>query len=110
IDLSSEETAQASMDALAEALIDPAHPHLVSFKLEFDPELNKYRILVNRNHHGNIRVTVLDTEFVESKDYALLNRAAQTLSGLIGERAIVYRGEGDRRRQERIDHFRDAVR
>src|SRR5699024_1369397 len=81
IDLSSEETAQASMDALAEALIDPAHPHLVSFKLEFDPELNKYRILVNRNHHGNIRVTVLDTEFVESKDYALLNRAAQTLSG-----------------------------
>ena len=75
-----------------------------------DPELNKYRVLVNRNHHGNIRVTVLDSEFVESKDYALLTRAAETFSGLVGERAVVYRGEGDRRRQERIDDFRDAVR
>ena len=82
----------------------------MSFALEFDQELNKHRILVNRNHHGNIRVTVLDTEFIESKDYALLKHAAETFSGLIGERAVVYRGEGERRRQERIEDFRDAVR
>ncbi|WP_432785862.1 DNA gyrase subunit B [Oligella sp. MSHR50489EDL] len=110
IDLSSEAAAQKSIDDLAEALVDPAHPHLISFKLDFDQELNKHRILVNRNHHGNIRVTVLDNEFVQSKDYALLTRAAETFSGLIGERAIVYRGEGERRRQERIEDFRDAVR
>ena len=110
IDLSTEAAAQQTVEDLGEALIDPAHPHLVKFGGEFDPELNKYRVLVNRNHHGNIRVTVLDSEFVESKDYALLTRAAETFSGLVGERAVVYRGEGDRRRQERIDDFRDAVR
>ncbi|SUA56231.1 DNA topoisomerase (ATP-hydrolyzing) subunit B [Oligella urethralis] len=110
IDLSSEAAAQRSMDDLAEALVDPAHPHLLSFSLDYDQELNKHRILVNRNHHGNIRVTVLDSEFVQSKDYALLKRAAETFAGLIGERAVVYRGEGERRRQERINDFRDAVR
>ena len=110
IDLSSADAAQQSIDDLAEALVDPAHPHLISFDLDYDQELNKHRILVNRNHHGNIRVTVLDNEFVQSKDYALLTRAAETFSGLIGDRAKVYRGEGDRRREERIDDFRDAVR
>ncbi|NLA88765.1 MAG: DNA gyrase subunit B, partial [Alcaligenaceae bacterium] len=110
IDLSSADATQQSIDDLAEALVDPAHPHLISFDLDYDQELNKHRILVNRNHHGNIRVTVLDNEFVQSKDYALLTRAAETFSGLIGERAKVYRGEGDRRREERIDDFRDAVR
>ena len=110
IDLSSEAAAQRSMDDLAAALVDPAHPHLLSFSLDYDQELNKHRILVNRNHHGNIRVTVLDSEFVQSKDYALLKRAAETFAGLIGERAVVYRGEGERRRQERINDFRDAVR
>jgi len=40
--------------------------------------------VIERTHHGNVRTSVLDDDFLSSGDYQQLNRIAQLLQGLIG--------------------------
>jgi hypothetical protein len=42
-------------------------------------------------------------------DYAALAEAANTFRGLLGEGARVERGEGERRKEERVSDFRQAI-
>ncbi len=109
IDLSSESTAQASAKALQEALLEPLNPNAVTVEAEFEAETNSYRIVVRRIHHGNTRLTLLNTEFLASSDYRILARAAETFNGLISEGAIVFRGKSDKPAEEVISNFREAV-
>ena len=109
IQLDSEENAQASAQALQDAIQDPALPGTVSVKVEANEAGDSWRLMVNRMHHGNVRVTVLDRTFVRGADYAVLARAAQTFSGLIGEGALVARGEGDKRKEKYVSDFREAM-
>lgn len=109
IQLDSEENAQASAQALQDAIQDPALPGTVSVKVEANEAGDSWRLMVNRMHHGNVRVTVLDRTFVRGADYAVLARAAQTFSGLIGEGAVVARGEGDKRKEKYVSDFREAM-
>lgn len=109
LNLDNEAAANASAARMQEALDDPAIPHGVSVKARYDDVSEKWRIVVNRMHHGNVRVSVFDPAFVRGSDYAILARAADTFLGLMGKGATVARGEGDRRREKAIDDFRDAM-
>ena len=42
-------------------------------------------------------------------DYAALAEAAETFRGLMGEGARVVRGEGERRKEEKVTDFRQAM-
>src|SRR5690606_25922633 len=109
IDLDSSEAAEASAKALEEALLDPAVPNGVKVVVEANETGDAWRLLVQRLHHGNIKVSVFDRAFVRGADYAVLAKAGATFTGLLGEGAKVMRGEGDRRKEKPVSGFREAM-
>lgn len=109
IELDTEAAARASADRLLHALRDPANPHLVSVKAEFNAESEQWRVVVSRLHHGNYRLSVFDRTFLVSAEYRILERAGKTFLGLVGPGAVVSRGEGERRREQKVNNFREAV-
>ncbi|MBH2020488.1 MAG: DNA topoisomerase (ATP-hydrolyzing) subunit B [Burkholderiales bacterium] len=77
---------------------------------EFDVRSDKPILRISRRHHGNVKSSVLTQDFVVGADYAILADAASTFHGLIGDGAKVMRGEGERRKEEKISDFRQAMR
>ena len=77
---------------------------------EFDVRTDKPILRISRRHHGNVKSSVITHDFVHGTDYATLAQAAATFKGLIGEGAKVMRGEGERRKEEKIEDFRGAMR
>ena len=109
VELDTQEQAEASAKRLHAGLQDPLLPNQVDVVAEFHQSAEKYRLIVRRKHHGNVRVTVLDYDFVRGADYAVLARAAATFQGLIGKGAMVSRGEGEKRKEAMVADFREAM-
>ncbi|WP_158899740.1 DNA topoisomerase (ATP-hydrolyzing) subunit B [Burkholderia sp. L27(2015)] len=106
LDLSSEETTQVSAAALQAALqADPLKPE-VTVRAVYD-EIRELRALrIERRHHGNIKVSVLDEEFLLTADFQQLMHTAATFKGLIGPGAVIKRGE----RNMLVTGFKGAMR
>ena len=49
----------------------------------------KHALRIERMHHGNVKVSSIDADFVQGADYATLASAAATFKGLIGEGAFI---------------------
>lgn len=107
--LDSLSNAQATAQQLKGILEDPMLPGVVDVSAQVDPQSEKVRIAVARNHHGNIRVSNFDEDFVNGADYAVLSKASETFKDLIGPGALVARGEGDKRKEAAIQTFGDAL-
>ncbi len=105
LDLSSEETAEASAQALAAAINDP----MVRVSVNTEALSAALRLRIERQHHGNLRLSIIDAEFVDSPDYGLLFEAAATFKGLIGPGALIRRGSGEKLREHAIADFRQAM-
>ena len=76
---------------------------------EFDMHTDKPLLRISRHHHGNIKSSVITQDFVHGADYAALAEAAETVRGLSGAGARVMRGEGERRKEEKVGDFRQAM-
>jgi DNA gyrase subunit B len=76
---------------------------------EFDARSDKPILRISRRHHGNIKSSVITQDFVHGADYAALAEAANTFRGLLGEGALVKRGEGERAKEEKVSDFRSAM-
>jgi DNA gyrase subunit B len=120
IDISSAEAAAKSAASLQAALEDPSMPGLVKVfaeSTEVDETVEaggeatpvRHGVVIHRMHHGNVRVTVLNNEFVNGSDYRVLHEAAHTFTTLIGEGAKVVRGEGEKRKELAVTEFRTAL-
>jgi len=109
VSLDGAEQAEASAARLKSALLDPLHPHQVEVVSQYHESSEKYRLLIQRKHHGNVKVTVIDADFVGGADYQTLANAASTFKGLIQSGAVVARGEGDKRKQAAVADFREAM-
>ncbi|WP_442594446.1 DNA topoisomerase (ATP-hydrolyzing) subunit B [Parapusillimonas sp. JC17] len=109
INLDDAEQAQASAQRLQAAIEDPAKLENVQVKAEANEESTSWRLVLNRMHHGNVRVSVFDRTFVRGADYAVLSKAAQTFTGLLGDGALIVRGEGDKRKEKAVQDFREAM-
>jgi DNA gyrase subunit B len=109
INLDTAEEAEESARRLHAALVDSTNPSVVEVLAQMDETTEKHRLAVRRMHHGNVRVSIIDTNFIEGADYAVLSRSASTFLGLIGAGAIVARGEGDKRKEARVNDFREAM-
>ena len=105
LDLSSEEAAETSAQALSTAINDP----MVRVSVNMDALSAAHRLRIERQHHGNLRLSVIDAEFVDSPDYGLLFEAAATFKGLIGPGALIRRGSGEKMRDHAIGDFRQAM-
>ncbi|MFM8623759.1 MAG: DNA topoisomerase (ATP-hydrolyzing) subunit B [Betaproteobacteria bacterium] len=103
LDLDTVAAAQASAQALQAQLPD------AEVAGEFDVRTDKPILRISRRHHGNIKSSLITQDFVHGADYAALAEAAQTFRDLLGQAAVVMRGEGERRRQERVQDFRQAM-
>jgi DNA gyrase subunit B len=109
VELNSAENAAASATRLQAALEDPLLPNQIDVVSEYHQGSERFRLIVRRKHHGNVRVTVLDPDFVLGADYGILARAAATFQGLVGKGAMVARGEGDKRKESMVADFREAM-
>ena len=89
VDLSSAEAAETSARRLKEAIA--MNGNGVNVLARYDDKNERHQLVIERSHHGNIRTTVLDDDFVLSGDYQHLERLSQLLQGLVGRDAYVQR-------------------
>ncbi|CAB3718121.1 DNA topoisomerase (ATP-hydrolyzing) subunit B [Trinickia soli] len=106
IDLTSEAAAEESAKALQTALRnDPLKPE-VSVFAAYDAVRELRSLRVERRHHGNVKVSVIDADFQLTADYQQLLTTANTFKGLIGTSAVIKRGE----RSMAVTDFKSAMR
>ena len=108
IDLSSAQSAGASALRLKQAMPQGRGNGNggVNVRARYDEKNERYQLLIERNHHGNIRATMLDEDFLVSGDYKQIETTAKMLDGLIGTRAVVSRDE----KQQPVEDFGQAIR
>lgn len=97
--------AEISAQAMRDAIRDPS----VEVIVRSDELSDKHMLRIQRMFHGNVRVSVIDADFVDSPDYAVLSAAAATFRGLIGPGALVRRGTGEKVREYGIADFHQAM-
>ncbi|MBD8633359.1 DNA topoisomerase (ATP-hydrolyzing) subunit B [Oxalobacteraceae sp. CFBP 8755] len=105
LDLTTLENAEASAQAMEKAINDP----VVKVKVRSDDLSEKHALRIERIYHGNVQVTSIDADFVAGADYAVLANSAATFQGLMGEGAIVRRGEGERMKEFAVRDFHAAM-
>ncbi len=88
VDLSSEEKARASAELIAARI--PAGTRMVP---KFDDIQERWILRVERMHHGNLKVGLIDEDLLLSGDFMQLKRTAETLADLFGNGGFMARGE-----------------
>ena len=74
-----------------------------------DELADKHMLRILRRKHGNMKVSVIDADFVATSDYQNLANSAATFKGLIGPGALVRRGLGERAKEIAITDFRQGM-
>ena len=92
IDLSNKENANKAAEKLRLILGETGSEVIVAF----DEEESAYRLEINKYVHGNLQSCIIDAEFLGSGDYRQINRMSTMLHGLIGEGALIKRGEKEK--------------
>ncbi|WP_374581573.1 DNA topoisomerase (ATP-hydrolyzing) subunit B [Pseudoduganella sp.] len=105
LNLDTLDSAQASAKALEANINDAA----VKVTVTTDELTDKHTLRIERLHHGNVKVSLIDADFVQSADYRVLAEAAATFTGLIGEGAVIRRGEGERTKESAVVDFHHAM-
>ncbi|ADP13365.1 DNA gyrase, B subunit [Achromobacter xylosoxidans A8] len=109
INLESAESTADSARRLADAMRDPVSGNGVEVVPQFDEATERHRLSVQRMHHGNVRVSIIDADFVNGSDYAVLSKAAKSFSGKVSARSLAARGEGEKRKEQTVSDFREAM-
>mgnify|MGYP003332625666 FL=1 len=69
----------------------------------------RYRLLLTRRVHGNLKISVIGPDFVASDDYQSLISAAASLSGKVPVGSRVRRGDSEKTSKESlVSDFREA--
>jgi DNA gyrase subunit B len=103
VDLSNPQSAGASALRLKQAMA--AKGNGVNVTARYDGKNERHQLVIERTHHGNVRTSVLDDDFLSSGDYQQLNRIAQLLQGLIGPGAVIKRED----KEEGVADFPQAM-
>ena len=88
LDLSSEAAAQASASDLSKRV-----NHGIQIRARYDEAHERWQLRVEKMHHGNLKVGVIDEDLLISGDWAQLMKTADMLSGLFGSGGYAQRGE-----------------
>ena len=90
IDLTGPDAAKVSADSLMHAIDGKLGIHVFA---RYDDAEERWQLRLEKMHHGNLKVSVIDDDLLVSGDYAQLRKTAETLSGLYGPGGYVTRGE-----------------
>ena len=88
LDLSNEAAAQASASELSKRV-----NHGIQIRARYDEAHERWQLRVEKMHHGNLKVGVIDEDLLISGDWAQLMKTAEMLSGLFGSGGYAQRGE-----------------
>ena len=100
LDLTNEETTHASADLVAK------HVRIgVRVVPKYDDIQERWTLRVERMHHGNLKVGLIDEDLLLSGDFMQLRRTAETLADLFGPGAFMARGE----KKQVVTNFGDAM-
>lgn len=105
IDLTSEDATRQSAQALEDKLRDNALKPDVSVLPHYDAVRELRSLRIERRHHGNVKVSIIDEEFLLTADFQQLTNTANTFKGLIGAGAMIKRGE----RTMAVTDFKNAM-
>ena len=105
LNLDTTKAAEQSAQALSAEINDSA----LEVSVNSDALSARHLLRIARRHHGNLKVSVIDAEFVHGPDYAVLVEAAATFKGLIGPGALIRRGSGEKMRESAIADFHQAM-
>ncbi|MDR0776236.1 MAG: DNA topoisomerase (ATP-hydrolyzing) subunit B [Azonexus sp.] len=100
LDLSSEAAACASAELIATYV-----NHGTRILAKFDDIQERWILRVERMHHGNLKVGLIDEDLLLSGDFMQLKRTAETLADLFGPGAVMARGE----KKQAVANFGDAM-
>jgi DNA gyrase subunit B len=82
---------------------------LVRVFAEFNSQAERWKLRIERPHHGNIRLSTLDADFVNTEDYRTLTLAAQTLKSAVPAGTTVSRGRGEQVKSAQVRDFGEAM-
>ena len=100
LDLSDEAAAKASAELIATYV-----NHGTRIVARFDDIQERWILRVERMHHGNLKVGLIDEDLLLSGDYLQLKRTAETLADLFGAGAVMARGE----KRQAVSTFGEAM-
>ena len=105
VDLSSAQGAGASALRLKQAMTENGG-NGVSLRARYDEKNERHQLVIERTHHGNVKTSVLDEDFLHSGDYRQIEATAQLLEGLVGPGAVASRED----KQAPVGDFGQAMR
>ena len=98
-----------STEAVANTVAEKLRPILGAVGSEVivaqDTETSAYRLEVNKYVHGNLQSCVIDAEFLNSGDYRQINRTSHMVNNLLGDGALIKRGE----KEQKVSTFKQAL-
>ncbi len=103
INLDTTESAEAAAVAMQAAL------HQAEVHSEYDARTDKLLLRISRKQHGNTRSSIINADFIHGADYAVLANSGITFRGLLGENALVRKGDGERAKESKVSDFRAAM-
>jgi DNA gyrase subunit B len=83
--------------------------HQVRVFAEFNSSTESWRLRIERPHHGNVRLSTLDADFIVSQDYRMLSNAAKVLKTAVPKGTIVRRGKGEQSKSLQVEDFGQAM-
>jgi DNA gyrase subunit B len=76
---------------------------------EFNSQDERWRLRIERPHHGNVRLSTIDADFLLSEDYKILRDAAVLLRSAVPQGTLVRRGDGENARNSEVSSFGQAM-
>ena len=111
LNLDTEKAANDSAERLRLTLADPSNPLALPPEIIVQKEdrTERFRLLLSRRIHGNLKLSTINSDFVHGDDYQGLANAAAVLSGKVLPGTKVRRGDPDKNLKEQTIHdFRGA--
>ena len=101
IDLSNENATRNYSDTLKDMMLK----NNINFEVKQNPDSDKYQIEINQYVHGNLQTSKLDEEFLMSGEYRQIIKSSVLTRDLIGNGAIISRGE----KSMSVNNFHDVL-
>ena len=115
LDFSSNDLAVASAEQLQKwmnqqhnAVLTPQDQQVRVFA-EFNSQTESWRLRIERPFHGNVRLSTLDADFVNTEDYKTLINAAVVLKSAVPAGTTVSRGRADQGKSILVKDFGAAM-
>ena len=112
LDLDTESSAEKSAAVLNESLLKRMGDlsKSISITVQKDERTERYRLLISRTVHGNMKLSVVNSDFVHGADYQAVRSFSTSLATQIGKGSVVRRGDPEKSLKEvNVDSFQEAI-